>query len=137
MGNVDTRLNDSESNVKTMCEKLFNLLNEEGLLQGMRRVSYQVRVWKVEVHGLVLSDVRDRRKIPACLAGRASRETFRPDTQTSSVPRGKSPATVPHDPLFNPGSLRHYVSKNSAHPFGRYWRKRDEWHRRGAPHLRV
>jgi hypothetical protein len=103
----------------------------------MRRVSCQVRVWKVESCGSVMREESFRIQSQVCLAGIAGIETISPDPQALRAQRGKQQAIAPNDPLFTPGSLRNYVSKNSAHSFGWNWWKRDERHRRGAPHVRV
>lgn len=118
-------------------ESECSTFNEEGLLQGTRRVSCQVRVWKVEGRDIVMKKQSVEGKSRLCRARIAGMETISPDPTALRVQRGKQQAIAPNDPPFDPGSLRNYVSKNSAHSFGRYWRKRDEWHRRGAPHIRV
>jgi hypothetical protein len=76
-------------------------------------------------------------KSRVCRAGIAGRETIIPDPLALRAQWGKPQAAVPDDPLFNPGSQKNYVSKNSAHSFGGYRGKRDEWYRGGAPHVRV
>jgi len=107
--------------------------NEEGLLQGMRRVSCQVRVWRVEGRDSVIKEENFGIQRLVCPAFK----TINPDSKSLRAQRGKPQAIAPNDPPFNPGSLTNYVSKNSTHSFGWYWGKRDEWHRRGAPHVRV
>ena len=111
--------------------------NEEGLLQGMRRVSCQVRIWKIEGRGSVMREESFEIQSQVCLAGIAGIETISPDAKTLCAQRGKQQAIAPNDPPFTPGSLRHYVSKNSAHSFCRNRWKWDERHRRGSPHVRV
>lgn len=119
------------------CTRECSTFNEEGLLQGMRGVSCQVRVWKVEGRGRVMKEKSFGRQSLVCRAGIARIETISPDPQALRAQRGRPQAIAPNDPPFNSGSLTNYVSKNSAHSFGRYWGKRDEWHRRGASHARV
>lgn len=111
--------------------------NEEGLLQGMRGVSYQVRVWKVEDRVSEMREKNFRLQIRTCRVGMTGSKIIRPDPQASRAQGEKPQATTPNDPLFNSGSRRNYVSKNSTHSFGRYRRKRDERHRRGASHVRI
>jgi len=69
--------------------------------------------------------------------GRLGMETIHPAVQAVRPHRWTHQVTVSNDPPFTPGSLQHYVSKNSTHSFSRYRGKRNEWHRRGSPDLRV
>ncbi len=97
-------------------------------------MSCQGHVWKVQNGRRVMRKAYDRVASPV---GRLGRETIRPDLQTMRSKRLAHQVTVFDDPLFNSGSLKHYVSKNSPHSFSRYRGKWNEWHRRGSPHIRV
>lgn len=91
-------------------------------------------VWKIQNSRRVIREAYGEVANPV---GQLGIETIPPDLQAMRSQQWTHQLTVFGDPPFNPGSLKHYVSKNSAHSFSRYWRKRDEWHRRGAPHVRV
>lgn len=100
----------------------------------MKSKSCQGHVWKIHNSRRVIREAYGEVANPV---GRLGIETIPPDLQAMRSQQWTHQLTVFGNPPFNPGSLKHYVSKNSAHSFGRYWRKRDEWHRRGAPHVRV
>ena len=112
-------------------------LNEEGLVQGMRRVSYQGNIWKVKDHAGVKREKNRIFQSRGCRVGITGSEIIRSDPQALHVQSEQLHATSPNDPLFSPESRRNYVSKNSTHSFGWNRGKRDERHRRGAPHPRV
>lgn len=97
-------------------------------------MSCQGNVWNAKNGGGVM---REAYKGVASPQGRLGIEAIPPDLQNLRSQRWTCQVTVSNDPPFNSGSLRHYVSKNSSHSFSRYWGKWNEWHRRGAPHLRV
>ena len=98
------------------------------------KVICQGNVWKVQNGRRDMSEAYDGVASPV---GRLGIETIRPDLQAMRSQRWAHQVTVFGDPPFNPGSLKHYVSKNSAHSFSRYRWKWNEWHRRGSPHVRV
>ncbi len=103
----------------------------------MRRVSCQVGVWTVHGCRGFMNAGRLEIRSRVCRTGIAGREAIIPDTQALRAQWEKPRVTAPDDPPFNPGRRKNYVSKNSAHSFGGYRGKRDEWYRGGAPHIRV
>lgn len=97
-------------------------------------MSCQGNVWNPQNGRRVM---REAYEGVAISVGRLGMETIRPDLQAMRPKRWAHQVTVFGDSLFNPGSLQHYVSKNSPHSFSRYRGKWNEWHRRGSPHVRV
>ena len=97
-------------------------------------MSCQGHVWKIQNSRRVIREACGEVASPV---GRPGMETIPPDLPAMRPQRWAHQLTVFEHSRFNPGSLKHYVSKNSAHSFGRYRGKWNEWHRRGAPHAGV
>ncbi len=97
-------------------------------------MSCEVNVWNARNGRRVMRKAYDGVASPV---GRIGIGTIRPDLQTMCSQLWTHQVTVSGYPLFNSGSLKHYVSKNSAHSFSRDRGKWNEWHRRGSPHVRV
>ncbi len=97
-------------------------------------MSCEVNGWNARNGRCVMRKAYDGVASPV---GRTGIETIRQDLQTMRLQRWMHQVTVSGDPLFNSGSLKHYVSKNSPHSSSRYRGKWNEWHRRGSPHVRI